>query len=274
MPEAREEVYKSVDGTDLRLYIFEPEDHTSSDRAPAIVFFFGGAWRAGSPSQFREHSKYLASRGMVAIVADYRVESRNGTKVHESVADAEASMRWVRSHADVLGIDRHRIAAGGGSAGGQLAAAVATLPGLNSVDADRSISVNPNALALFNPVTVMAKIDGRTDLDEAAVRFHSRVRTPPQSVSPYHHIGADPPPTIIFHGMADTVAPYETAEMFCEKWKSNGGRCELEGYPGKTHGFSITAATTMWPISTPCARWMRFSPRLAGSWESPRSSLS
>ncbi len=238
MPESRSVVYKSIDGTDLRLYIFEPEGHRMSDRTPAVVFFFGGGWNGGSPTQFREHSKYLASRGMVAIAADYRVKSRHGVDIYQCVEDAKAAMRWVRSHAAELGIDPGRIAAAGGSAGGHLAAATAMLPGHDDIGGDQSVSPVPDALALFNPATVMAPAERHgLRADGASAIMRERSGAPLESISPYHHVKADPPPTIIFHGQADTTVPFVTAEMFCEKLKEIGGRCELEGYEGKTHGF-------------------------------------
>jgi acetyl esterase len=59
--------YKNIGETELELHVFSPENHKASDRRPAIVFFFGGGWSGGSPSQFYPHCKYLASRGMVAM---------------------------------------------------------------------------------------------------------------------------------------------------------------------------------------------------------------
>lgn len=232
MPEANQHVYRSIDGVDLRLYVFEPEGHVASDQTPAVVFFFGGGWNNGSPAQFHEHSKYLASRDMVSIAADYRVATRNGVKAYQCVEDAKAAMRWVRAHATEMGIDPNRIAAGGGSAGGHLAAATATLPLHDAPNANLSVSAQPNALVLFNPVTVTAPVDGLGGFGNA-----ERIGAPPESFSPYHHIPKNPFPAIIFHGKADTTVPYNTAEAFCAKWNAQGGRCELVGYNGKNHGF-------------------------------------
>src|SRR5690348_5684401 len=62
--DAHAEVYKTVGDTKLQLYIFTPKDHQATDHTPAIVFYFGGAWVNGSPKQFEQHCRYLASRGM------------------------------------------------------------------------------------------------------------------------------------------------------------------------------------------------------------------
>ena len=238
LPGARTEVYKSVDGVDLKVWIYEPEGHRASDKRPAIVFFFGGGWRGGTPGQFEHQAKYLASRGMVTMTADYRVASRHKVTANKCVEDAKAAIRWARTNANRLGIDPYRIAAGGGSAGGHLAAATATLAGHDDPDGDRSIGSGPNALALFNPVTVLAGVKGVIEMPaERRASMAERMGAPGESMSPYHHVGKGVPPTIIFHGKADTTVPYATAAAFEKKMKEVGNRCELVGYEGETHGF-------------------------------------
>jgi acetyl esterase/lipase len=59
----------------------------------------------------------------------------------------------------------------------------------------------------------------------------------PVEVSPYHHVEAGAPPTIIFHGRGDTTVPYRTVELFTEKMKAAGARCTLVGYDDQRHGF-------------------------------------
>src|SRR5581483_8649076 len=105
MPDASAvRTYKTASDTELKLYVFNPPDHKASDHRPGIVFFFGGGWQNGSPIQFHHQCRYLASRGMVAITADYRVASRQQVKPVDCVRDAKSAIRWVRAHADELGI--------------------------------------------------------------------------------------------------------------------------------------------------------------------------
>jgi len=238
MPEARVETYKSVEGTDLKIWIFEPEGHKASDSRPAIVFFFGGGWRSGPPGQFRHQATHLAARGMVAMAADYRVLNAQGAKGHKCVQDAKSAIRWARANAKRLGIDPNRLAAGGGSAGGHLAASTATLPDHDDPSGDKSISPMPDALALFNPGMVLASVPGKFELDKEQIASRAeRAGVEPESISPYHHVKSGFPPAIIFHGKADTTVLYRTAELFTEKVKSVGSRCELVGYEGEIHGF-------------------------------------
>jgi len=238
LPGARAEVYKSVDGVDLRVWIYEPEGHRASDRRPAIVFFFGGGFRHGAPAQFEHQAKYMASRGMVAMTADYRVSTRHGVKANKCVEDAKAAIRWVRTKANRLGIDPTRIAAGGGSSGGFLAIAAATLPQHDDPKGDYSISSKPNALVLFNPGVILASVPSAPEhLKEAIDGLADRLGASPESMSPYHHITAGLPPAMIFHGKADSTVPYVSVEMFSKKSRKAGNRSDLIGYEAAEHGF-------------------------------------
>jgi len=94
---SRPEIYKTIDDVKLPIHIFEPKDLKGGDSRPAIVFFFGGGWRGGSPKQFEKQCAYLASRGMVAMTAEYRVSSRHGVKAVSCFSDAKSAVRPLRS---------------------------------------------------------------------------------------------------------------------------------------------------------------------------------
>ncbi|KAA5545342.1 alpha/beta hydrolase [Roseiconus nitratireducens] len=240
---AEVQVYKQTtdaDGkpVDLKMYVFAPPGHQPSDRRSAIVFFFGGGWKNGRPTQFVEHCKHLASRGMVAATADYRVLSRQGTKAVSCVADGKSAVRWIRQHADQLGVDPQRIVAGGGSAGGHVAACTAVIDSLDEPDEDLSISSHPDALALFNPAVVLAPVENRPPFDpEKMAGLTDRMGVDPQRLSPFHHVDKRVPPTIIFHGRADRTVPFWTVEAFSDSVRRLGGRCDLVGFDGEAHGF-------------------------------------
>jgi acetyl esterase/lipase len=174
---------------------------------------------------------------MVAMVADYRVGSRQKAKPVNCVADAKSCLRWIRANAKRLGIDPDRVAAGGGSAGGHLAAALGTLPGLDEPGEDTHLSAVPNALVLFNPVVLLAPWRDLV-LEGFGTRASTdRLGAEPQTLSPIHHVRTGAPPTIIFHGKSDTTVPYSTVEAFANAMKEAGNRCELVGYEGQGHGF-------------------------------------
>ena len=234
---AKAVTYKTVGETKLALYVFNPEGHKASDSRPAIVFFFGGGWTSGSPGQFEQHCRYLASRGMVAITADYRVASRHQAKAVQCVADAKSAIRYVRAHAKELGVDPKRIAAGGGSAGGHIAGCTGTVPGLDEQGEDTAVSSVPDAMVLFNPALALAPVDGN-DFGGFGARLPAeRLGVEPVAISPAHNVKAGAPPTIVFHGRADSTVPFATAEVFAAAMKKAGNRCEVAGFEGQQHGF-------------------------------------
>ena len=100
---------------------------------------------------------------MVAMTAEYRIRNMHGTLATACVADVKSAVRWVRANAVKLGVDPDRIAAGGGSAGGHVAACTGVIDGFESKDEDDKISSAPNAMVLFNPPCVLAPVPGRND---------------------------------------------------------------------------------------------------------------
>ncbi|GAA4456911.1 alpha/beta hydrolase [Novipirellula rosea] len=224
----KQPVYKTVGDTELKLHVFEPADHKATDSRAVAVFFFGGGWVGGSPSQFYPHCEYLASRGIVAIAAEYRIKSKHNTTPKECVKDGKSAIRWVRQHASELGIDPNKVIAGGGSAGGHVAAATATTDAFNENGEDTSVSCVPNALVLFNPVFDNGPVGGWS---------HSKVKDYWQDISPAHNISGTTPPTIVFLGTKDNLIPVATAERFKKNMEANGRRCELHLYEDQGHGF-------------------------------------
>ncbi|MDF1825399.1 MAG: alpha/beta hydrolase [Verrucomicrobiales bacterium] len=223
------EVYKTASGDDLLIHRLDPPDHDpSTDKAPAIVLFFGGGWKSGSPTHLEPQGRYLAHRGMVVFLADYRVEKRQGTTPRECVADGKSAVRWVRKNAARLGIDPDRIAAGGGSAGGHVAAATGMCDGLDEPGENTAVSAKPNALVLFNPVYHNGPEGGYG---------YSRVEEWFPAISPAHNITKDDPPAIVFLGTKDKLIPVAHAEAFKAEQTALGIPSELFLYEGEPHGF-------------------------------------
>jgi acetyl esterase len=220
--------YKKTAKSALKLHMFFPKDYDpKKDSRPAIVFFFGGGWSGGSPSQFYPFSKHLADKGIIAIAAEYRTKKSHGTNPDTCIKDGKSAIRWVRAHAKEYGIDPKRLAAGGGSAGGHVAAATGTATSITEKGEDGNISSWPNALVLFNPV-----------LDNGPKGYgHSRVKEYWQSFSPMHNIDKNIPPSIFFLGTKDTLIPVKTGEKWNQLVKAQGQKSELHLWDGQTHGF-------------------------------------
>ena len=230
-------VYKTVGDTQLHLHIFRPTKQRT--KAPAIVFFFGGGWRSGTPAQFEQQCRYLANRGMVAMTAEYRIRNMHGTLATACVADGKSAVRWIRANAKRLGVDPGRIAAGGGSAGGHVAACTGVIAGFEGKGEDGKISSVPNAMVLFNPPCVLAPVPARKDFlnAENIVSLRERMGVAPVELSPWHHVRKGLPPTLVLHGEEDPTVKFWTAKVFVEKMQLSNNAAELAAYPGEAHGF-------------------------------------
>jgi len=229
---ARKVPYKAVTDktgkkTKLMLHIFEPVNRNKKEKLPVIVFFFGGGWVGGSAGQFYAQCDYLAARNMVAISADYRTARKHGTTPFDCVEDGKSAVRYIRIHAKELGIDPNRVIAGGGSAGGHVAACTGVIKGFEAKGENLKISSVPNAMVLMNPVIDTTKKGyGATN-----------VKGRETEISPCHHVRAGIVPTIIFHGTADTTVPFENVKRFTKLMKEKGNICELHPFRDRKHGF-------------------------------------
>lgn len=219
--------YKQIDTIKLKLHIYKPQDFDCKKTYNCIIFFHGGGWNKGSYKAFQRQSRYLASRGIIAISADYRLFNIHETTPFEAVEDAKSAIRYVRKHAKELNINPNKIAAGGGSAGGHLAAACGNIDGLEGKSEDLSISSKPNALVLFNPV-----------YDNSKRGYgYRRMEGRYLEISPLHNITKGAPPTIVFFGTKDKTTPVVSSEEYKQKMDEVGSRCDLFLYEGATHSF-------------------------------------
>ena len=220
-------VYKTVGKRELKLFIQNPPDWKASDKRPALIFFHGGGWKGGAAAQFTPQGRYFSRRGLVCIQVQYRTLGGKPDTPLVCIQDAKSALRWVRSHAAELGVDAQRIAAGGGSAGGHLAAFTGMVEGLDDPADDLTISPKPQALLLFNPV-----------FDNGPGGFgYERVQERYREFSPIDNISADDPPSIVFLGTADNLIPVATAQRFQTESRAAGVRSELHLYQDAIHGF-------------------------------------
>lgn len=222
-------VYKEVNGVQLKMNVYTPVIK-GNDKLPAIMFFHGGGWNIGSPKLFDLQAKYLASRGMVAFCPEYRLAAKHKVTVVECVKDARTAIRYIKSHADELGVNPNQITASGASAGGHLAASLATIDQFNESTDDTTISAKPYALALFAPAV-------RVEREKLNDAFKQRFDGKEEALSPYNHIKKNMPPTLLMSGDKDTQVPVTIIRDFKKKMDEYGNVCKQIEYAGKGHGF-------------------------------------
>lgn len=215
--------YKTLVNGDLKLHIFEPGKVKKGEKRPAIVYFFGGGWTVGTPLQFYRECAYYASKGMVAVSAEYRISYLHHSTPFESVDDAKDAIIWLRQNAAKWHIDPNRIVSAGSSAGGHLAAATGTLP--IKLGEKQNISFKPNLMLLYYPV--VDNSENGYGSENMKKRF--------QEISPMHNIDASTPPALFILGTKDPLIPIKTAEEFQEKMKNAGIGCELHLFEGAGH---------------------------------------
>lgn len=223
-------VYKQVGDTALKVAVFTPPG-APAGRRTAVAIFHGGGWNIGQLEWTFGDARRLAAAGCVGVGVQYRLSSpdHDGVTPIDAIADARDGIRWIRAHADELGVDPHRIVALGWSAGGHLAActAIFTDP-LTELD----VSSAPNALVLWFPALALEYDDWMPRL------LHGR--TDRLKISPDQYVRPGLPPTLILVGREDRTTPAAGAEKFQRLMQAAGNRCELHIYDHVSHSFEDT----------------------------------
>jgi acetyl esterase len=113
-------------GGDIPVRLYRPQGSSAEDVLPVLVYFHGGGWTIGSIESHDPTARRLANRAGVAVVSvDYRLGPEHPFPA--AVEDAFAATQWIADNGAELGVDGSRLAVGGDSAGGNLAAVVALL---------------------------------------------------------------------------------------------------------------------------------------------------
>jgi acetyl esterase/lipase len=217
-------IYKRIGDIELEAHIFYPAGFKKEDKRPAFLFFHGGGWSTGMPEWGYWDCKKYASKGMVTITFEYRLMDIYGNKIVDCVRDAKDAVYWVRAHANELGIDTAKIVASGFSAGAHLALCTALLNEYEDPGNDPKISCKPNALILGS---------ASYSTEEW---FNANSGTNPESISPYHQMGKNMVPTLMFHGKVDEIVSYEKQFVpFIEKMKLLNNKFTYHTFEGVGH---------------------------------------
>lgn len=221
-----EHIYRTIEQRELAAHVFSPATHWWAPDRAAIVVLHGGAWKRGGPESTYSYCRYFAARGMVAIAAQYRLSDGASVTPLEAIEDARELIRWVRENAADLAVDPARIAVGGWSSGGHLAAMTA----LAADEPEKARSSVPDALLLWFPSLAPHNDPVFLELMRGDVEA--------ATLSPVLRVRKGLPPTVIFQGSRDRTTPPAPARRFCEQMKANGDRCDLHEYKHRGHTFT------------------------------------
>ena len=240
-------VYGRRHGHDLTMEVVRPVHPNGL----GVAFMVSGGWRSGT-NAFRPWMVAALLRRGYTVFPVCHVSQPEAT-VMETVDDVHRAMRFIRLHARENGVDPARLGVSGGSAGGHLGLMLATRGGPGRADApdpvDRESSA-VQAVAIFYPVTDLLDLGASTENlhDGGAPKsFIKAFAQEPQDLaawkvtgremSPIHHITTNLPPTLIYHGDADTLVPLDQSQRFQARAKELDRSVELVVHPGGTHGW-------------------------------------
>ncbi|MEN2739973.1 alpha/beta hydrolase [Microbacterium sp. X-17] len=247
---------------ELHLDVYVPSDAEAA--VPCVVWIHGGAWLFGGkefmPDNWDDALLFQTAinAGLAVAAIDYR-HSREAS-FPAQLHDAKAAVRYLRKFASELGIDPERIAVWGDSAGGHLAALLATVraPELEGVEGVVGPSSAVSAAVSFYGV---ADVDTMPSfLETMPQEWIDELRraggdAPPEPidvllaetpfpretarrlVSPVHHVDSNTPPFLLVHGVEDGLVPISQSEEFVTALHAAGVEAELVRVPGADHTF-------------------------------------
>jgi len=213
---------------------------------PALLYFFGGGWVLGTVDTADGVSRSLAnSSGALVAVAGYRLAPEH--RFPAAADDCYAAVRWVAEHAEEIGADPARLAVGGDSAGGNLAAGVALRARAGGPALAGQLLVYPNTDQLADDPSMRAANDpflfNRHSVDWYRQHY---LANPGDAASPL----ASPlraqslaglPPALVITAEFDPLR--DQGEAYARRLAGEGVQVELSRYPGMAHGFFTMIGT-------------------------------
>ena len=224
----KEFVYGDETIKEQRLWIFTPLDIQPEEKRPCVFLVHGGGW-GGNPSMLAAQAVYLQRRGYVTVAVHFRRPSGSASvdavTPQDTLRDARLAYRWIQKHGEEHQIDIERIVVSGGSAGGHLSLALATIPLRNDP------VVSPAGFVLFNPVIDL--VDGW----QAGQRKCREHQIDPASFSPAHFVTESLAPILVLSGSEDALITPPMIDAFGKRVSNAKGEFRSVIYPGAEHGF-------------------------------------
>ncbi|MEO8115566.1 MAG: alpha/beta hydrolase [Phenylobacterium sp.] len=240
--------YSTIQGYQpLKLDLYLPAAHKALK--PLVIYVHGGGWTgghsraAGAFADFPAVLAGLASRGYVVASLNYRLSGE--ARFPAAIDDVRAAIRWLRAHAREYGIDSRRVAVWGGSAGGQLAALVAT----DCQAGDDCVQAAAIWYGVFDFAALPQRPARGGGPDAPNAYLGCRIAQCPEVVaaaSPIAHVDASDPPMLLIWGSADRTVPPDQSRAMAARLKAAGVRTQVLEIADVDHSFigRTPAATT------------------------------
>jgi acetyl esterase/lipase len=193
--------------------------------APVVVFFYGGSWRSGSRAYYRFVGEALTSRGVIAVVPDYRLYP--DVQFPAFVEDGARVVRWVHEHIAQYGGSTDRLFLMGHSAGAHIAALLATDP--------RYLAAHDLPRSTVRGLIGMA---GPYAIDPQRYRITRAVFAPAEDAAatqPVSFVDGTVPPMLLLHGADDRTVYPINSRLLAERVTDRGGCARLIEYPDLGH---------------------------------------
>ncbi|MBB5746846.1 alpha/beta hydrolase [Brevundimonas variabilis] len=224
-----------------------------SNGASVLIIPGGGFRRVAVSRAGGTIDRWLASLGYTAFVMNYRLPADGwAAGADVSLQDAQRAIRVIRARAPSLGLDAERVAVLGFSAGGHVAARVATRfeqPAYAPLDAADALSTRPAACGLFFPVvTLTAPHAHGGSLKEMLGDAPSEEAR--NAVSAERHVPANAPPTFIAAAADDPVVPVENSLMMWSALRAQKIQSEMHLFEVGGHslgGLNPADPAAAWP---------------------------
>ncbi|WP_239987497.1 alpha/beta hydrolase [Sphingosinithalassobacter portus] len=229
--------YREVDGRELHLDLFLPA--ASAKPAQTIVLVHGGAWRSGDKSNFYAIADHLSRAGYAVALPAFRLAPQAAYPA--GLTDINAAIGWLRDNAAMLGIDAARIAIGGESSGGQMAALLAYSCGTPLFSADGNAAPAISALIDIDGVldftTPLALAnENRAGVDSPAAKWlggsWEQIPDRWREASAATHLSPAAPPTLVISGEAARfTAGWDAVQPALDRWGIANAEIHFAGQP-------------------------------------------
>lgn len=201
-------------------------------KRPAVVICPGGAYAGCSPREGEPIALQYMAAGYHAFVLDYAVAPNRHPEALKNASDA---ICFIRKHADKWGIETDKIVIMGFSAGGHLAASLATMWDEEPVCTPDK-SNRPNAAVLGYPViSAEAEITHK----ESFINLCGEDPVLQERLSLENRVTSKTPPCFIWHTFEDQAVPVDNSICFAKALVAAGVNCELHIFPHGVHGLAL-----------------------------------